>query len=142
MPGSFPDLIINIRNTDLIHSLQVIVIVGLFAFAIFLFATLFYYRSLSFEFINSQDGDEFINKIIDTVGGLGNITDVGSGLFRLNLYLEDPEKIAIENLHDTGIRRIVETRDGLSFEVGTSATVIARKIRHSVHKHKKQNSLS
>lgn len=142
MPGSFPDLIINIRNTDLIHSLQVIVIVGLFAFAIFLFATLFYYRSLSFEFINSQDGDEFISKIIDTVGGLGNITDVGSGLFRLNLYLEDPEKIAIENLHDTGIRRIVETRDGLSFEVGTSATVIARKIRHSVHKHKKQNSLS
>lgn len=142
MPGSFPDFIINVRNADLTHTLRVILIVGLIAFTVFLFATVFYYRSLSFEFISSQSGEDFINRIIDTVGGLDNITDVGSGLFKLNVYLDDPEKIAIENIHDTGIRRIMETRNGLSFEVGTSASVISARIRRLLHKHRKQKAVS
>ena len=142
MPGSFPDFIINLRNVDLIHTLRVILIVGIIAFAVFLFATIFYYRSLSFEFVSSQNGEDFIRRIIDTVGGLDNITEVGSGLFKLNVYLDDPEKIAIENIHDTGIRRIMETRSGLSFEVGTSASVIAARIRRLLHKHRKQRTVS
>lgn len=142
MPGSFPDFIINLRNANLIYSLRIIALIGISVFVLMMFITMIYYRFFSFEFINTKSGDEFVNKIIETVGGTDNIINASSGLFKLNVYLKDPEKIAIENIHDTGIKRIMETRNGLSFEIGTSASVVSRKIRKALKKIKKEAAAS
>ena len=132
MPGSFPDFIINIRNASLIPSIRVILIVGVISFIIMFALTMFYYRYLAFDFIRSAEATELVENIIQGAGGLDNIDHAGSGFFKLNLYLVDPEKISIEKLQQIGVRRIVETRDGLSFELGTSCSTISRRINRKL----------
>ena len=136
MPGSFADYIINIRNLNLSHSLKVIAIVGLAAFTLCLLMTLFYYRFIAFDFFNTGEGKELVDQIIDAVGGRDNISKAGSGLFKLNVYIRNPEIISIEKIQDLGIRRVVETRDGLSFETGTSASAISRRINRIMKRKK------
>ena len=134
MPGSFADYIINVRNINLIHSLQIIAIIGAIAFVICLLMTMFYYRFLAFDFFYTGSGSELVSDIVDSVGGIGNISSAGSGLFKLNLSIVDPEKISIDRIQDLGIRRVVETRNGLSFETGTSAAEISRRIQRDLKK--------
>ncbi|MBQ6478878.1 MAG: hypothetical protein IJI44_05850 [Erysipelotrichaceae bacterium] len=134
MPGSFADYIINVRNINLIHSLQIIAIIGAIAFVLCLLMTMFYYRFLAFDFFYTGSGNELVGDIIDSVGGIGNIRFAGSGLFKLNLSIADPEKISIERIQDLGIRRVVETRNGLSFEIGTSSAEISRRIQRALKK--------
>ena len=129
MPGSFVDYIINLRNSSLFHSLQMIFFVGLASFALMFVLTYIYYNFLAFDFVQTGSGDEFVDKLIDAIGGVDNIVDSGSGLFKLNIYLTETERISLEKLHELGIRRIVETRNGLSFEIGTSANGVSRRIR-------------
>ena len=132
MPGNFPDYIINIRNINLTPALKMIALVGLCAFAICFLMTLFYYRFLAFDFVKTGKGDEFVDKIIGAVGGLENISSVGSGLFKLNIEIRDPEKMSVEKIQDTGVKRVYETRNGLSFEIGTSCSAVSRIIRRRI----------
>ncbi|MBQ1900196.1 MAG: hypothetical protein II153_04755 [Erysipelotrichaceae bacterium] len=128
MPGSFADFIINIRNASLIPSIRTILLVGVGAFAVMFLMTLFYYRYLAFDFVRTGNGEDIINDIIEVAGGKDNIINAGSGLFKLNVYIRDPEKISYERIQDIGIRKVVETRNGLTFELGTSCNAIARRI--------------
>ena len=45
------------------------------------------------------------------------------------IKLQHKKEMFLEKLHELGIRRIVETRNGLSFEIGTSANGVSRRIR-------------
>ena len=134
MPGSFADFIINIRNSSLLPSIRIIFFVGLACFVFMLVFTLFYYRFLAFDFARTGKGEMLVNDIITIAGGPDNIISAGSGLFRLNVYIRDPEKISFEKIQDIGIRRVVETRNGLTFELGTSCNAIARRINKKLIK--------
>ena len=50
----------------------------------------------------------------------------------MNIDIRDPEKISIEKIHEIGIRKVVETRHGLSFELGTSSYGAARAINREI----------
>lgn len=128
MPGSFPDFIINVRNSSLIHSIRVILIIGAISFVLFTIITMVYYRLFAFDFVRSGSGDELVYKVIDAVGGEENIEYAGAGLYKLNIYLKEPERISIEKIQDLSLGRVSETKDGLSFETGTSAYGIAKRI--------------
>ncbi|MBQ9424767.1 MAG: hypothetical protein IJU42_02365 [Erysipelotrichaceae bacterium] len=128
MPGSFADFIINIRNASLLPSIRTILIVGAAAFVIMLLYTMFYYRFLAFDFVRTGNGESLIRDIMEIAGGKDNIITAGSGLFKLNVYIRDPEKISVEKVQDIGVRKVVETRNGLTFELGTSCYAIARRI--------------
>ncbi len=134
MPGSFADYIINIRNASLIYSLRYIALIGAAAFLLCFVVTVLYYRFFAFDFVKTGKGDEFVRLLIDSVGGIDNIIGAGAGLFKLNIYLKEPEKISIEKIQDTGVHRVSETRDGLSFEIGTSSYAIARRIKKQLKK--------
>ena len=134
MPGSFADYIINIRNANLSYSLRSIALIGAVSFLICLFMTMLYYRLFAFDFVKTGKGEEFVKAIIDSVGGIENIREAGAGLFKLNVYLHEPERISIEKIQDTGVHRVSETRDGLSFEIGTSSYANARKINKQLKK--------
>lgn len=129
MPGSFADYIINIRNINLVPSLRMIALIGLAALVACILMTMFYYRFLAYDFVKTGSGDEFVDKLIDAVGGIENISFAGSGLFKLNVSIKDHEKMSIEKLQDTGVKRVYETRNGLSFEIGTSCATVSRMIR-------------
>ena len=132
MPGSFPDFIINVRNSSLIPSIRTILIVGLAAFVICVLITVIYYRVLAFDFVRTGKTDQFIYSIIDSVGGDDNIIYAGAGLFKLNIYLKDPAKISIEKVSDLNMGKVSETKNGLSFEIGTSAYSLAKKINKAI----------
>ncbi len=128
MPGSFADFIINIRNASLIRSVNTILIAGVICFVLMLVITMFYYRYIAFDFVRTGKGAQVIDDIIEIAGGINNIDRAGSGLFKLNIYIRDPEKISFEKIQEIGIRRVVETKNGLSFELGTSSCAIAQRI--------------
>ena len=134
MPGSFADFIINIRNAALIPSIRTILMVGLVSFMIMFIIVLFYYRFLAFDFAKSGDGENLVNNLIDAAGGINNIEKAGSGLLCLNIDIYDPENISIEKIQEIGIRKVVETRTGLSFELGTSSFGTAKAINRKLKK--------
>lgn len=133
MPGSFPDFIVNIRNVNLSNTLFTILVVGAIAFALMFLLTLLYYRVLAFDFANTGKGNEIVDKLIESVGGKDNIVSATAGLFKLNVYLDNPELILIERIQEIGPRRVSETRDGICFEFGTSSYAIAKRINKKLH---------
>ncbi|MBP5279827.1 MAG: hypothetical protein J6Z03_05020 [Erysipelotrichaceae bacterium] len=132
MPGSFADFIINIRNASLFSTIRIILIVGVIAFIAMFTLTMFYYRFIAFDFTNSGTGKRTVKDLIEAAGGKDNIIKAGSGLFCLNIDILDPEKISIEKIQEIGLRRVVETRSGLSFELGTSSYGAARLINREI----------
>lgn len=132
MPGSFPDFIINARNVNLTSTMWSIVIIGLIALVICVLMTMFYYRVMAFSFANSQAANETVDAIINSVGGKDNIIEAGSGLFKLNIYLNNPDFVFLDKVRKIGSRRVTENKDGISFEFGTSSYAIARMINKAV----------
>ena len=132
MPGSFPDFIVNARNVNLSSTLWQIVIIGAIALVIMLLFTIIYYRLLAFDFANTGKGSEIIRNIIESVGGKENIIVAKSSLFKVNIYLRNPEAISIEKVQEVGPKRVSETRDGISFEFGTSSYAVARRINKAL----------
>lgn len=135
MPGSFPDFIINVRNARLVSSMNMIIIVGLLALVVCFVISYIYYHFLAFDLIKTGKADELIDSTIEAVGGKDNISSCGSGLFKINIYINDLEKVSFDLLRDIGARRITETRTGISIEFGSSSTIIAKRIRNRL-KHK------
>lgn len=128
MPGSFADYIINLRNPELNSTLSTIAYIGVIALIITTLLTLFYYRYLAFNFVDTGKGNILVNDIVEAVGGINNIKSAGSGLLSLNLILDNPEAIDFDMVQEFNAIKIMETRQGISFELGTSANGIARKI--------------
>lgn len=134
MPGSLPDFLVNIRNINMSSTLLYIVIVGVLALIVMTLFVIVYYRVLAFDFANTGKGEIIVNNTIDSVGGIENIIKAESGLFCLKLYLRNPEAISIERVQEVGPRRVVETRDGINFEFGTSSLAIAKRINKTIKK--------
>ena len=132
MPGSFPDFIVNARNSNLSPTLWAIVIVGLISLIVMFLFTFIYYRFIAFDFANTGRGNSTVAKLIESVGGKGNIIKAESGLLRLNVYLRNPEAISIEKVQEVGPKRVSETKDGIYFEFGTSSYSIAKRINKSL----------
>lgn len=132
MPGSFPDFIVNVRNINLSNTLWTITIVGLIALVIMFLLTIIYYRFIAFDFANTGKGDVIVLNTIESVGGAQNIISAKSSLFKLNIYLNNPELISIEKVQEVGPKRVSETKDGICFEFGTSSYAIAKRINKAL----------
>ena len=134
MPGSFPDFIVNARNVNLSTTLWTITIVGIVALIIMTGFVMIYYRVLAFDFANTGKGDAIVKNTIEAVGGKDNIISAQSGLFKLNIYLNNPELVSIEKVQEVGPKKVTETRDGISFEFGTSSYAIGKKINRRIRR--------
>lgn len=124
MPGSFPDLIINIRNIFYFDSITSILIAGVAFFVLSLVVSIVYYRYISGGVRTGEVADD----IISCVGGIENISSASSGLYRVDLYLNDLENISFESIRRLGSYRVIETRYGVSMEFGVASFSLARKI--------------
>lgn len=132
MPGTFPDFITNLRDANLSDTLFIILVVGLIALLVSILMTMLYYRVIAFDFANSGNGKKVVEDITASVGGASNIVSSGSALFRLKIYLKNPELISIEKVQEVGPKRVYETRDGIVFEFGTSSYAISKRINRLV----------
>ena len=132
MPGSFPDFIINLRSPIHYDSLLSIAIIGLVAFAVCYLISVIYFRFISFKLINTTKDDNTINETVEAIGGYDNIASAGSGLFKVNFVLFDNGKISIDKLTNLGVNKMVETKDGVSIEFGSSSYIIAKSIKNTL----------
>ena len=128
LPGSFPDFIINIRNARILPSLGIIAIVGVVSFILSFLITYIYYHVFAFDVIKTGKGDELVSTTIKACGGTSNIISAGSGLFRLNIKVDDLENISIDAVQEIGAKRVSETKNGICINFGTSSTIIAKRI--------------
>lgn len=128
MPGSFPDYIINARTAQYIHSLLIILIVGIIMAIIYFIITMVYYRYLAYDVIGSNRSTKLAQTLIDAMGGVNNITSTQSSPFKLTVLLEDLEEVSYDKLKRIGYTKIIETKEGLIFELGSSSTIIKKRI--------------
>lgn len=130
MPGSFPDFIINLRNVNYSSQLVQIIIVGVVAFVLMFIFTYLYNHFLSYDISRSGKARELAKTIIEAVGGIDNITDAGSGLFKVCVHLNDLERVDVNKIQEMNINKIAETKDGIDIECGASAYIIANRIQY------------
>lgn len=132
MPGNFPDYIINLRNVNYIGSLGKIAIIGLVAFVLmFAFATL-YYRFFAYDLVKTGKAKDFAIRVIEACGGRENVSNAGSGLFKVCVHLNDLEEYDLEQLKSLDVRQLNETKDGIEIECGASAFIIAHRINRII----------
>ena len=132
LPGSFPDYIINIRNPQLYDTVMAILAIGLVAALVMFAATVIYYRYLSFDLAKSGKTDTFTESLFNAVGGKENVIAASSSLFRLNLRLKDLEAVDFDKISEIGARRLTETREGISLDLGSSSTYLSRVINQKL----------
>ena len=137
MPGSFPDYLINIRNIQYTSTIGKIVIMGLIFFAIMLLVTIIYYRLLSFDAFRTGKLKNIGENVIDALGGLNNIESSSAGFNRTHFDLVNLEDVSIEKLKEIGAKRVLETRNGISIEFGSSSLVISKYIDKLLKKDKR-----
>lgn len=128
MPGNFPDFIINLRNIFYINTLSRIVIVGLIAGLILYLLTYLYLRFLAYDIMKTGKTTEFSKNIIEAVGGKENILSASNTLFRLCIDLRDLEKLDVTKIQELHIRRVMETKNGIEIECGTSAYMLQKRV--------------
>lgn len=129
MPGTFSDFIINLRSTMHYDALLQIFLIGLVAAAIMYLLTLIYYRFLAYNIITSNKDQAFINQTVEAMGGYDNVSNIGSGLFRVNFALNDIEQVNVEELKELGLGRVSETKTGISIDFGSSSYIIAKMVK-------------
>lgn len=138
MPGSFPDFIINVRNPQYIHSILVILIVGIIMAIIYYVATRVYFEYLAYDVIGSNRSNIIAQKVITAVGGEDNIIGMNSSPASLDINIDNLEIVSYDLLKQVGAWRVTETRDELILSFGSSSTVIKKKIEKIIKSSKRQ----
>lgn len=138
MPGSFPDFIINVRNPLYIHSILVILIVGIIMAIVYYVVTRVYFEYLSYDVIGSNRSTIIAQKVIAAVGGEDNIISLSSSPSSLDINIDNLEIVSYELLKQVGAWRVTETRDELILSFGSSSTIIKKKIEKIIKASKRQ----
>ncbi len=137
MPGAFPDFIINARTPQYIHSLLVIVVIGLIYAIIYFLLTRGYFEFAAYDIVSSNRSKTIARKVIDAVGGIGNITTLNSTPHNLEIRIESLEDVSYEKLKQVGAWRVRETRDELVLEFGSSSTILRKNIQKIINESKR-----
>ncbi len=140
MPGSFPDFIINIRSTMHYDTILQIALVGIIFGLICFVITTVYFRYLTFNLISQSKDKEFVDKIIKAIGGYSNIASVGSGLYRVDFVLYDNESVDFDELSSLSLCKVMETKEGICMELGSSSYIISKMINSGLEKVEDINS--
>ena len=134
MPGNLPDYLINLRNVYHIEAVKNIAITGA-AFAVGVFIiTYIYFKYFAVDSASITTRNGFASEVYECVGGQDNIKSCTSGLFRIMIEVNNFEKIDIERVNKMNASKIVQTKDGINIDVGSSAYIIARVINDKIKK--------
>ena len=104
---------------------------------VYFFVTEIYYNYLAFDILGADKTIKISKQVIEASGGVENIKATGSSPFKLTLTLNDMEALSYEKLKRININHIIETRDGLVFEFGSSSTIIRKRIDRIIAKSKR-----
>lgn len=130
-PGNLIDFIGLMRNTVMFNKIMIILLVGIITFIIYFAMTRFYYSRMAIDVLNIGSKKERVNDFIERLGGLENIEAISSTPTHIHVALRDRDELNVSGLHRQGVTRIVETRQGFTLSVGSSAYMLQRAVnRH------------
>jgi len=85
------------------------------------------------EFEESSDeevlSNAYVAMLVENLGGLDNLVEIGSCVTRLRLKVKDPSKIDEEVLRHMGVRGVFSSGTAVQVVVGTRAELIANAIK-------------
>ena len=138
MPGAFPDYIINARTPQYIHSLLIILAIGVIIAIIYYFVTITYYKHFAFDIAGSNKAKTIANKIIAAVGGEDNIVRTYSSVFKVTIVVEDLERVTYDMLKQIGASTVKETRDSIVLDFCSASTIIRQNIDNIILKSRRK----
>lgn len=131
-PGSLLDLFPFFRNPDMIPSLISIMIVGVICFIILFFATRAYFKKYAIGLFAFNDRAEVTQRIINSLGGIDNLTTVDSTPDKLMIGVLHRNVIDFDELQKEGAYLILESKDGYLLRLGNISSIIANEIKKNM----------
>ena len=74
------------------------------------------------------DADDYTKAMVENLGGLDNLTDVGYCITRLRLTVKDPAKVDEEAIKRMGVRGVIAKGAAVQVVIGTRAELVANDI--------------
>ena len=74
------------------------------------------------------DADDYTKAMVENLGGLDNLTDVGYCITRLRLTVKDPAKVDEEAIKLMGVRGVIAKGAAVQVVIGTRAELVANDI--------------
>lgn len=116
------------KNDQYKGTVVTILIIGLIVFVLYFFITNIFYRRLAVGLVNKLHIDEYIDEILEIVGGINNIEEIHSTPFRLEIKLLRPQMFNYEALEKSDIARVTETKSIYALYYGTASRMIRNEI--------------
>lgn len=126
--GNGLELLNFFKNDQYKSTVITIFIIGFVVFVIYFFITNFFYRRLAVGLVNKLHIDDYIDEILEIVGGISNIEEIDSTPFRLEIKLLRPQMFNYEALDKSDIARVTETKSIYALYYGTASTMIRNEI--------------
>ncbi|MBB5335253.1 N-acetylglucosamine-specific PTS transporter subunit IIBC [Pectinatus brassicae] len=79
---------------------------------------------------DDKDMSEYTQSIVDSLGGIDNLSEVGSCITRLRLKVNDGDKVDEVSLKKLGVKGVVKKGNSVQVIIGTQAEFIANEINN------------
>ena len=131
-PGNLIDMISLLRKPALMNKVLILILLGVFIFISYLLMTRLYYSKLALDVLNIGSKEDKINDFIERLGGLENIAYISSTPTRVHVQLTDRDKLNVAGMHQQGVTRIIETKQGVVLSIGSSSYIYQKEINQKL----------
>ncbi len=135
-PGSIIDLLIHIRNSYLFPTIKGMLWIGFLFGLLYYFLLCFYYKRVSMDILQTGKKKEFVDKLVISLGGLDNITNLYSTPTKLIVKVDDDSLLNFTAMQKLGASKIIQTSTTYDISYGATSYLIASEINKQIKKEK------
>jgi len=126
-PGNIIDLISYFNDTYTRGNLYMFLIVGGIVFVFYFLICYLYYNNLALDLINLGNRS-IVDEFLKCIGGLGNVRNIHASTTKVTVKVINPSIVNLGRLHDAGVGKIVENKDGYSIYFGSDSVMIRKEV--------------
>ena len=126
-PGSLFDLITYFNDTYTRSTLYLFLIVGAVIFVFYFLVSYLYYNYLALDLVTFGN-KRIVDLLVESIGGLGNILNIQASTTKVTVKAINPSIVDFSILHENGVGKIVENKDGYNIFFGSDSIIIRREI--------------
>jgi len=126
-PGSLFDLIAYFNDTYTRGTLYLFLIVGAVVFVFYFLVSYLYYNYLAMDLMNFGN-KKIVDRLVESIGGLGNVLNIQASTTKVIIKAINPSIVDFSILHNNGVGKIVENKDGYNIYFGSDSIMIRREV--------------
>ena len=130
--GNIFDFISYFRNVNLHSTVLKLIMIGVVYFVIYQLLCWLYYRFLVQDFLDEPEKKSECHRVVEALGGVGNIKMITSSSVSIVAILIDNNKIDIEKLLETRAYKVRERYFGYYIDYGPGAASLAKQIKKDI----------